>query len=693
MTPQDDPATPPYAAGAPSPEPRSVLLVDDEEGIRRVLSISLLDLGYDVLTAPDAEEALRLFREHTPAIVLTDIKMPGMDGVELLKRIKAERPETEVIMITGHGDMETAIESLKHEAADFITKPIHHDSLEISLARVQEKMSLKRQLEHYTRNLEQLVEEKSARIVELERQTAISQVIEGVASAMEHLASDVDEDDELFTELPCYITIHNAYLEIVASNALYRLRFGDRVGASSCSLYADEHAREADCPVGRTFATGMPQRKRALVQADDGEAIPMVCHTAPIYSEAEDVELVLEIWVDVSEVEAIRQELARTRARYRHLFETAPLAIAVRDQRHAIRESNRRFKEDFGPDGAALAQLKPSPRAHNEEPLPERELLARALEALKSPLDAAEMHSRRAEFSLTTPEGPRHYYILAAPLAGAPASEQGAQHPEIMELIADITEVREMQDHLASLGLLLGSMSHGVKGMLTALDGGVYRLESGLKRENMTQVHEAVATVKQLVGRVRATVLDILRYAKSRELNVERVAGPLFAQSVASLVEPRAAKAGVNFVKRFDHGVGELEIDATALSTALVNLLENAVDACAMADASEHDDAREHTVTFTLEPTQRPGRVRFRIQDDGVGMDAETRDKLFTLFFSSKGPKGTGLGLFITQRVVAQHKGTIEVDSEPGRGAVFTVELPTRQPETEPSAPSGSQAS
>lgn len=78
---------------------KKILLVDDEEGIRTVLGISLADSGYDVLKAGGGAEALHLFREQKPHIVLTDIKMPGMDGIQVLQKIKEERPETEVIMI------------------------------------------------------------------------------------------------------------------------------------------------------------------------------------------------------------------------------------------------------------------------------------------------------------------------------------------------------------------------------------------------------------------------------------------------------------------------------------------------------------------------------------------------------------------------------------------------------------------
>ena len=207
-----------------------LLLVDDEEGIRTFLGISLADLGYDVATAENGEQALKVFAEHQPAIVLTDIKMPVMDGIELLKRIKKASPDTEVVMISGHGDMDLAIESLKFEAADFVTKPINDQVLEMALLRVRDKIAMRAELRQYTENLERLVQEKSARIVELERRTAVNQVVEGFAGAMRGIAADVEDGAGAFNEIPCFVTVHNAYLEIVAANQLHRLPPGRHGG-------------------------------------------------------------------------------------------------------------------------------------------------------------------------------------------------------------------------------------------------------------------------------------------------------------------------------------------------------------------------------------------------------------------------------------------------------------------------------
>jgi signal transduction histidine kinase len=166
---------------------QKILLVDDEEGIRKVLDISLSDSGFKVFTAETGKEALDIFRKMRPPIVLTDIKMPGMDGIELLQKIKQESPDTEVIMITGHGDMELAIRSLKFDATDFITKPINDDALEIALKRANEKITLKTRLREHTENLEQLVREKTKKLVEAERLAAVGQTVAGLAHAIKNV--------------------------------------------------------------------------------------------------------------------------------------------------------------------------------------------------------------------------------------------------------------------------------------------------------------------------------------------------------------------------------------------------------------------------------------------------------------------------------------------------------------------------
>lgn len=167
---------------------KSLLLVDDEPGIRKVLGITLSDMGYIVFTAGNADEALALFDREKPEIVMTDIKMPGKDGIALLRDIKHLNPDAEVIMITGHGEIEAAIQSLKLEATDFVTKPIRNEVLEIALKRAEDRMEMRRQLREYTENLERLVAEKAKKLVAAERMAAIGETVAGMSHTIKNIA-------------------------------------------------------------------------------------------------------------------------------------------------------------------------------------------------------------------------------------------------------------------------------------------------------------------------------------------------------------------------------------------------------------------------------------------------------------------------------------------------------------------------
>ncbi|MCU0588809.1 MAG: response regulator [Syntrophobacteraceae bacterium] len=119
-----------------------ILVIDDEKPTLTMFRLLLGAQGYDVLTAENGREGLEVFERERPPLVLTDIKMPGMDGIEVLRQIKLIDPRTEVVVITGHGDMELAIKALSLDAADFINKPIQRHILEQALQRARERIQL-----------------------------------------------------------------------------------------------------------------------------------------------------------------------------------------------------------------------------------------------------------------------------------------------------------------------------------------------------------------------------------------------------------------------------------------------------------------------------------------------------------------------------------------------------------------------
>lgn len=629
----------------------TILLVDDEEGIRKVLGISLRDLGFTVHTAASGEEGIKLFDKYQPEIVLTDIKMPGISGIDLLERFKFQSPDTEIIMLTGHGDMELAIQSIKRSATDFITKPVNDDALEIALKRAHERIEMRRQINQYTCDLERLVDEQAAKLVEQERELAALQIAEGFADGLRTIVNTIDGGSSVFNQLPCFVSVHNSDSEIVSANPLFTERIGPSTGKPSWWAYKkDENDRPASSPVERVLQTGDAQSSEECITDKTGKRLPVQVNAVPILDNNGAIELVLELAADMTEVQSMQEELRITRHRYQQLFEESPCYISVQNKELKIIANNRRFREDFG---SSLGKSCHKLYAHRDTP-------CTSCPVIKTFKDG---RTHQYETVVTTKTGEQRNVLIWT----APICDVEGNISEVMEMSTDITQLRALQDRLSNLGLLLGSTAHGIKGLLTALDGGIYRLGSGITMKKPERVEDSYKDLSHLIDRLRKMVLDILHYAKERSLNWEVIILPNLVREIESIIRPKAEAKGISFNCIVPED-GTLEADYGGLTSALVNILENAVESC---EAKQSD--AEYCVEFV---TCTDGdSVEFTITDNGTGMSQETREKLFTLFFSSKGSAGTGIGLFVANQTIQQHGGTISVSSEPGEGSIFAVRL------------------
>jgi len=260
----------------------------------------------------------------------------------------------------------------------------------------------------------------------------------------------------------------------------------------------------------------------------------------------------------------------------------------------------------------------------------------------------------------------------------APIRDAAGGVEAVIEMVADITEIRQLQSQLTSIGLLVGSISHGIKGLLTGLDGGIYLVNSGFEKEKPERVKDGWEMVQRNVERIRSMVLDILYYAKDRDLTLSDIVVGSLVEDIRQGLEKKAGDLDVRLEVKTAPDAGSFQGDAQAIRAMLVNVLENSVDAC-------RADGQKAPHQVRLGVRRVAPWIIFDIEDNGIGMDQETREKIFSLFFSSKGVKGTGLGLFISNKIVDKHGGTIEVDSEPGRGTRFLIRLPLEaRPSTRP---------
>jgi DNA-binding NtrC family response regulator len=158
-----------------------ILVVDDEYLIRWSLQQELARDGYEVQTAEDGESALRLARESSPDLVLLDIQLPGIGGIEVLQRIKAADPETVVIMITAYGMVDTAVAAMKAGAYDYLNKPFNLEGVKLSIRKGLEASRLRGEVQR-------LREEQQARF-SLDRVVARSAAMRGVLDLVARVAS------------------------------------------------------------------------------------------------------------------------------------------------------------------------------------------------------------------------------------------------------------------------------------------------------------------------------------------------------------------------------------------------------------------------------------------------------------------------------------------------------------------------
>jgi PAS domain S-box-containing protein len=291
-----------------------VLVIDDEEGIRKVLTITLTDAGYEVLTAPDGKAGLRICGEASPQIVITDIRMPGMDGLEVLRRIKQDHPDREVIVITAFGEMEMAVHALQLDASDFITKPIENEALLVALERAKERYRVYRELREHTEMLEARLLHTTAELAK--RYDFQSNLIE---SSMDGIigcdrAGNIVIFNRSLEKMLGYGK--DEVLETLSLDRLFPVGLAEKMKEG---LYAETHGGE-----NRLFLY------ETQLVAKSGERVPVQLSATVLYEEGEESGLV-GFFRDLREIRMMEQQFAdQTRIIHQHkMMSLGRLAASV----------------------------------------------------------------------------------------------------------------------------------------------------------------------------------------------------------------------------------------------------------------------------------------------------------------------------------------------------------------------------
>ena len=223
-------------------------------------------------------------------------------------------------------------------------------------------------------------------------------------------------------------------------------------------------------------------------------------------------------------------------------------------------------------------------------------------------------------------------------------------------------------ERMAAVGHTIATLSHHIKNILQGIRGGSYLVEMGLENDDLAVLQKGWNIVSRNQNKISSLVMDMLSFSKERE--PDPVATDLVAL-VADIVETvhhRADEAGTQIRWTPPTDLPRLLFDPEGISRAVLNVVSNALDA-----VEERPDA---TVEIFVEADFQKKLVRVIVSDNGAGMKPETVAEIFDLFVSTKGSRGTGLGLTVSRKILREHGGDIRAESELGRGSRFVLEFP-----------------
>jgi len=264
---------------------------------------------------------------------------------------------------------------------------------------------------------------------------------------------------------------------------------------------------------------------------------------------------------------------------------------------------------------------------------------------------------------------PQAFTARDLPLLNAMASQLGIALEN-----ARLVEARLADERFAAIGQAVAGLSHYIKNILAAMQGGAQLVERGLKRDDIEGLRRGWAVVRRNEGRIADLVLDMLDYSGASEplfedCDLNELVGEL-AESVGTRTRKQIAVE-----RELKPDLPTVQVDPDAIHRCLVNLVANAIDAL------PEEGGR---IRFITRHSPEENAVRIGVADNGCGIDPEILPNIFEVFVTTKGARGTGLGLAVVDKLIKEHGGKVEVESEPGKGTTFWLVLPLiRRPEAE----------
>ena len=426
-------------------------------------------------------------------------------------------------------------------------------------------------------------------------------------------------------------------------------------------LYKDMKLRESP------LVEGAYEAEYFFPHLGDG-GIYLYFNAAPIKDEKERIQGAIVTYQDLTERVRMTEELKRREAFSRNLIQNSIDGIIATERKGKIVIFNESAKKILGyrPD-EIIGKM-------SYRDILSKEMAKRIVDAFYSTDHGPVGKIINMEVEMLNREGEP----IPVRLNGTLLYQRGKEAGSVV-FIQDLRELLKLQKEkeeakrMAAIGETVSGLAHYIKNILNGLKGGAYVINSGMNKKDMELVSKGWKMVEKNIDHITNIVLDMLIYSRDRKPQYKKVNPNQLVMEVINLLKDRAEVSNVQIRCELSDKVRETMLDPIGIHRCLLNLISNAIDACTL----EGITRGKGMVTIRTEPEN--GGVRFDIIDNGIGMDEEVQKRLFKEFFTTKGYKGTGLGLPVTHKIVKEHHGKLTFKSSPGKGTTFTMIIPERK--------------
>jgi PAS domain S-box-containing protein len=467
------------------------------------------------------------------------------------------------------------------------------------------------------------------------------------------------EHQLLFDQVPCSILLIDRNFRIVKTNKKVEKTFGNIIGQHCFEALKgfDKECRE--CTSGQTFQDGKMHSGRHIWKTRSGKQQDFLVSTAPLRYEDGNFDLVMEVAVDITQTLKLEDDLKIANSFMESLIANSIDGIIAVDVGEEVTIFNQAARKIF--------------QIENHKKITKEQLSTMLPENFLAQVSAGFAHVYLPETQVTTMDGKK----IPTRLAGVQIQIDGK--PSGMAIsIQNLSEIRRLEnekleaERLAAVGQTVAGLAHGVKNLITGLEGGMYMLNSGIEKGKAERIGQGMEMLNRNIHRVSTFVQEFLSFSKGRKIKAKICDPVQTADEVITMYAAKANKFGIELLHEHDDQIVPACIDSESMHECLTNLVGNAIDACRM---SENKDGN-HVLLKTFE---KDNAIIYEVVDDGCGMDYEIKKKVFTNFFTTKGLGGTGLGLLTTRKIIQEHGGNIELESEPDKGTTFRITLPRKR--------------